>query len=124
MVNIVLFKGSFWELSKNLFFNLKISIFEANFGNIIVGVFVNIIYANFETVFNSLGFFLNFLFIYFIYSFYKDIYDKINSNRIITEYENMCDSLSIYVEDIKCNLHAFDKFDYPRPDFKPFPVEE
>jgi hypothetical protein len=101
-------------LARNLFGNTKVSIVEANLGNIEISILLTFLYPNINSVFNLIGYFSNYFFAYYIYRFYREIYQKVNSPLVNLEYENMCDTLSHYIEDIKCNLHGFDKFNYPR----------
>jgi hypothetical protein len=48
-----------------------------------------------------------------IYFYYK-LYKKVNKRRIAGNYKNTVDKFSILIEDIKYNLHEFDRFNYRR----------
>jgi hypothetical protein len=46
--------------------------------------------------------------------FYLKLYRKINLKRFAYNYENIVDKYSILIEDIKFNMHGFDRFNYRR----------
>jgi hypothetical protein len=50
-------------------FNLKISIFEANFALILTGFLANLFYPSFDSVFNTIGFFCNIAFGVWVFKF-------------------------------------------------------
>ncbi len=108
------YEESKFKLLKLFLFNLIISYYESNFLFISSSVFLQIFNPSFSSILNifslvAVPIYLNH-FLYFTHSLNK----KINIRRFAFNYKNTVDKFSILIEDIKYNLHGFDRFNYKR----------
>jgi hypothetical protein len=101
-------------LVKLFFFNLLISYYESNFLFISAAIILQLMNPDFSTVFNTISFFSMGFYIRHLFYFYTSLYKKVNLRRIAGNYKNTVDKFSILIEDIKYNLHEFDRFNYKR----------
>jgi hypothetical protein len=69
---------------------------------------------DFSTFFNTVSFFSMGFYLNHLYYFYLSLYKRVNKKRFAGNYKNTMDKFSILIEDIKYNLHEFDRFNYRR----------
>jgi hypothetical protein len=108
------YNESIFKILKLFFFNVIISYYESNFLFASSAIFLQLINISFSTVFNTISFFCMIPYTYHLISFYISLYRKINVKRLAHNFKNLVDKFSILIEDIKYNLHEFDRFNYRR----------
>jgi hypothetical protein len=99
---------------KLFFYNVIISYYESNFLFISAAIVLQLMNPDFSNVFNSLSFFSMGFYVRHLYYYYTRLYRKVNERRIAANFKNTVDKFSILIEDIKYNLHEFDRFNYRR----------
>jgi hypothetical protein len=108
------YQESIFKIIKLFFYNVLISYYESNFLFISAAIVLQIINPDFSTVFNTISFFSMGFYVRHLFYFYISLYKSVNIRRIAGNYKNTVDKYSILVEDIKFNLHEFDRFNYKR----------
>jgi hypothetical protein len=98
--------------------NLIISYYESNFYFISASIILQIINPSFSTVFNVFSIAIMPFYFNHLCLFYYRLYEKINTRRFAYNYKNTIDKFCILIEDIKYNLHGFDRFNYRRRPIK------
>jgi hypothetical protein len=95
-----------------------ISYNESNFFFISASIILQIINPDISTTFNVISIILIPFYLNHLINFYSTLYSKINKRRFAFNYSNTIDKFCILIEDIKYNLHGFDRFNYKRRPIK------
>jgi Kef-type K+ transport system membrane component KefB len=93
------------RLFKLMLFNFIISQYEGFTLHSVISIILQLINLSTDTTLNTVSSFLVFIFIYYYFKFYSNIYLVINNKKDETKNEKLMFKYSIYVKNLKYDLH-------------------